>query len=78
MKIARLLLILGLSILLLNACASGGDGGSDYPAGYSAPPDGHKLAKIEMYASEYDVRKVMGEPDDSNAYMTGKAWIPFY
>lgn len=25
-----------------------------------------------------DVRRILGEPDRSNAYMTGKSWIPFY
>ena len=24
------------------------------------------------------VRKVLGDPDNANAYMTGKSWIPFY
>ena len=24
------------------------------------------------------MRKALGEPDSANAYMTGKAWIPFY
>jgi len=28
--------------------------------------------------NESRVRKILGEPDDSNAYVTGKAWIPFY
>ena len=27
---------------------------------------------------ETDVRRIAGEPNHSNAYMTGKAWIPFY
>jgi hypothetical protein len=28
--------------------------------------------------NDAQVRKVMGEPDDSTAYMTGKMFIPFY
>ena len=28
--------------------------------------------------NEIDVRKLLGEPDSSNSYQTGKAWIPFY
>ena len=67
---------------VMGACASGGGdgggGGSDYPAGYSAPPDSSPLAKLELGDSEHDVRKALGEPDNSNAYMTGKARIPFY
>jgi hypothetical protein len=87
-------MILALSALVLGACASdggssaGGDSSSkasrsekkdgDYPAGYTAPPAGSKFAEIKKDDTEYDVRKILGEPDDANAYMTGKAWIPFY
>ena len=28
--------------------------------------------------NDVEVRKILGEPDDANAYMTGKSWIPFY
>lgn len=89
MKTLRLLLVMALSVFLLAACAS--DGGSsdastesakkssaNYPAGYSAPPEGSKFAMIERNMNEIEVRKILGEPDDANAYMTGKAWIPFY
>jgi len=70
-----------LSAFVLGGCASngdGGDGGGDYPAGYAAPLAGSDLAKIQLGTSEYEVRKLLGEPDNTNAYMTGKAWIPFY
>lgn len=85
-----LVLALALSALLLGACASDGGSGEasqsgksetkngDYPAGYTAPPADSKFAEIKKDDSEYDVRKILGEPDDANAYMTGKAWIPFY
>jgi hypothetical protein len=53
-------------------------GGESYPAGYSAPPASSKLAKVQPDMNDIEVRKIMGEPDDANAYMTGKAWIPFY
>ena len=83
MKILRTAFVLVLSALVLTACAS--DGGTDagtesksYPSGYSAPPGDSPLADIQINATEYDVRKALGEPDHANAYMTGKAWIPFY
>lgn len=83
MKALRTVSILVLSALVLSACAS--DGGTEadnesksYPSGYSAPPSDSPLAEIQINATEYDVRKILGEPDHANAYMTGKAWIPFY
>ena len=91
MKIARTALVLLLSAFVLGACAGGstideggggrpdsGDSGSGYPAGFSAPPPGSTLSKIQLSSSEYEVRKLLGEPDNTNAYTTGKAWIPFY
>lgn len=89
MKTLRILSILLLSGFVLAACASDGGGSSsdgsqaqsrsrNYPAGYSAPPPGSKFAEVRMNSTEYDVRKLLGEPDRANAYMTGKAWIPFY
>jgi predicted small secreted protein len=84
MKTLRILFVLALSAFVLAACASDGgsgssnQGGGSYPAGYSAAPDGSLFADVHLDANEYDVRKLLGEPDRANAYMTGKAWIPFY
>ena len=60
----------------VGGCASSGASGAASP--YTEAPPGSALAKVEMGMKETDVRKILGEPDDSNAYMTGKAWIPFY
>ena len=79
MKTVRIILFLALSAFIISACASdGGGGGGAYPAGYSAPPAGSPFAKLTINGTEYDVRKALGEPDNANAYMTGKMWIPFY
>lgn len=68
-------------------CASGGGGGSAPAASqgsaaadsnYSAPPTGSALAQVQVGWTDAQVRKALGEPDNSNAYMTGKSWIPFY
>ena len=48
------------------------------PEGYSVPPPGSPLSKVTVGMNDTDVRRVLGEPTGSNAYMTGKAWIPFY
>ena len=57
----------------LMGCASG-----DSRAAYSEAPAGSELAKVQMGMSDAEVRKVLGDPDSSNAYMTAKLWIPFY
>ena len=28
--------------------------------------------------TDTQVRNILGDPDNANAYVTGKAWIPFY
>jgi len=66
------------SMLALGGCASSGGSGSAYPDGYSAPPEGSALAKVKEGMSDEEVRKILGPPDDTNSYTTGKAWIPFY
>jgi outer membrane protein assembly factor BamE (lipoprotein component of BamABCDE complex) len=72
-------LIVCLLALGLGACASS-DGGSDDggSAAAIAPPADSKLAQVTRGMMDTDVRRVMGDPSHSNAYMTGKAWIPFY
>jgi len=42
-----------------------------------APPAGHPLAKIEPGMSDDQVVSILGPPDHQNAYITGKAFIPF-
>jgi len=67
------------------ACASGGSG-SDEPAPAKAtsapsdmpPPAGSPLSKVDPGMSDSDVREILGEPDKTNSYQTGKAWIPYY
>ena len=72
------LLALGLG----TGCASsGGDGsgGEEKAAAQEMPiPADSPLAQIEVGMNDEDVRRIMGSPDDTNAYMTGKAWIPYY
>lgn len=63
------------------ACASGGggDGASAEQAAALPPmPADSPLAKIELGMNGEQVRKILGSPDDSNSYQTGKAWIPYY
>ena len=47
-------------------------------AHYTPPPTDSKLAKVQVGMSPREVQNVMGAPDDENAYVTGKAFIPWY
>lgn len=45
---------------------------------YGNPPAGSPFSKIEIGMSLKQVTDLIGEPTDQNAFITGKAWIPFY
>ena len=82
MKRVLLLSCLMLSVALSTACASGGGGGgadeTKAEASEVAVPASSPLAKIEIGMTDSDVRKILGEPSNTNDYMTGKAFIPYY
>jgi hypothetical protein len=42
------------------------------------PGRNSKFAKLEIGMSMKEVTDLAGQPTDSGAYVTGKAWIPFY
>lgn len=42
------------------------------------PAPGSKFTKLKIGMSMQQVTGLIGEPTDSGAYVTGKAWIPFY
>jgi len=86
-------LLLTAVLAALGACASGSSGSSSStgsttasepaatPAAKTAdvpPPAGHPFSKVTVGMNDTEVRKVLGEPDNANAYMTGKQFIPFY
>lgn len=86
MTTLRILVLIAASAAWM-ACASQGGGGSaaassSAPAAaksaYSDAPAGSDLAKVTVGMNDAEVRKILGDPDNANAYMTGKAWIPFY
>lgn len=71
--------------------AAAPEGGAAAPAGEAAPaagkeakaptpppPAGSPLAQVKEGMSDTDVRKILGEPDSSKNYMTGKQFIPYY
>ncbi len=70
-----LAVVLGVLTMFMLACAGGGGANESV---YSDPPPGSSLAKVELGMNEHDVRRLLGEPSDANAYQTGKAWIPYY
>jgi len=42
------------------------------------PPAGSKLAKVKAGMTPREVEDILGRPDDENAYITGKMFIPWY
>jgi hypothetical protein len=46
-------------------------------AAVAAPADS-PLAKVQVGMSEREVQNLLGPPTDENAYITGKAFIPWY
>lgn len=42
------------------------------------PAPGSKFAKLEIGMGMKEVTDIAGQPTDQGAYVTGKAWIPFY
>ena len=86
------LLLLMTATLGLSGCMSTGNSADDEAANAEARakaeadikaemakiPDSSKLSQIELGMTDTRVRKLIGEPDDSTSYQTGKAWIPFY
>src|SRR5262245_14767532 len=49
------------------------------PARAAAPPPAASpLAKVKTGMSVREVENLIGPPSDQNAYVTGKAFIPFY
>ncbi len=42
------------------------------------PAPGSKFTRLEIGMSRQQVLDIVGPPTDQGAYVTGKAWIPFY
>ena len=42
------------------------------------PVPGSKFTKLQIGMSMNQVTDLIGQPNDEGAYVTGKAWIPFY
>jgi hypothetical protein len=45
---------------------------------YPPPPANSKFAKVTEGMTEPQVSAILGVPNDSNAYVTGKAFVPYY
>lgn len=62
------------------AADAGAAAPAEAPKGKAAtpPPAGSKMAEVTNGMADTDVRRILGEPDSSKSYQTGKAWIPYY
>lgn len=82
--LVRTLVLLGVALGFVACASQGGSETSGTPAKsaakatYTTPPASSPLSKVTVGMNDAEVRKILGDPDNSNAYMTGKAWIPFY
>lgn len=80
----RICFLLLFSLLLVSCSSSSNPAPSDearqksqHAKGRPAPA-GTKLSKIREGMNDAEVNNIMGYPNDTTSYMTGKAWIPFY
>jgi len=65
-----------LAIAMLTSACAGGSGAAE-AAAIPIPPNSN-FAKIELNMGAEQVRSILGAPDNTNGYMTGKAFIPYY
>ena len=75
-----LLVLLALATASFAGCAARPDGAgpASQTAASSQPPSGSPLSRVKLGMNDAQVRKILGNPTNSNAYMTGKMFIPFY
>ncbi len=64
----------------LAGCSRGGSSAAPKEAARTTapPPANSPLAKVQVGMSEREVEKLIGPPTSQNAYVTGKAFIPYY
>ena len=70
--------ILGCAFAAGGCARRGPEAEAERPAAASAVPSGSKLAQVKAGMSPEEVQRILGEPTSRNAYVTGKAFIPFY
>ena len=75
---AMLVLTVVFGLAFMGGCASSSGGSEAQAKQWTAPPAGSPLAKVKSGMNDAQVRNLLGNPTNANAYMTGKAWIPFY
>jgi hypothetical protein len=70
--------LVGTMAVGLAACAKDGPSPEDSAVRATPPPAGSPLAKVQVGMSQREVENLIGAPQDENAYVTGKAFIPWY
>jgi type IV pilus biogenesis protein CpaD/CtpE len=86
MTLRALLVFLAIAVVVLGACTSRSGGEATEKSSRAqtaapqdvAPPADSPLSKVQAGMSARQVHAILGEPDNVNAYLTGKSWIPFY
>lgn len=57
---------------------AGGGEAAEWAREGTAPPADSKLAQVKAGMRPREVEQILGPPDDENAYITGKMFIPWY
>src|SRR6185503_2634516 len=79
MRRLSVMMLAGVLAVGLVACTKRGPEPSEPTRAHNTPPPASsKLAKVQMGMSPREVQNVIGSPDDESAYVTGKAFIPWY
>jgi hypothetical protein len=65
-------------IVALAACAHRSPEPAPEQKMATPPPANSPMAKVQIGMSPREVETILGPPQDENAYMTGKAFIPFF
>lgn len=73
-----MLLVLSLAIGLAACAKESPEPAAPTRAMGPPPPAGSPLAKVQIGMGPREVEAILGPPTDENAYMTGKAFIPFF
>jgi len=79
------LVVCGMAVLAVAGCADKRSPSADADRKaaaekdkYPPAPAGSPMAKVQVGMTEPQVSAILGVPDDSKAYITGKAFIPWY
>src|SRR5262245_55200805 len=78
MRGMRLLGFVCAAVVVLGGCAKREGSASPARTVEAPPPASSPLSKVQVGMSTREVENLLGAPTDENAYVTGKAFIPWH